>query len=510
MSPTDLSPSQTLVERILNVRSIRAKLILAFGILLALGTINIGVYYWGAAQRISGYEQLKRAIDRQVLILDVRHLLQDQIKLVNLMAMENVVPDGALPTQEEYINYTRLMDTISVRLEAIEVRSDPERRAAVAALHEKTKQLADAWRTFFRNQGPDPALAAEALYTRALPLADELLTTDLPTSVRLEENLLHSVEQNFETTEQRFSRTVWLSFVLSAFLGVFLALFIGHDLHRSIMALKEGADRFGAGDLDYRVRISNHDELGEVAASFNEMAHCLHDRSREIAQKNEENERLLLNILPEAIAVRLKQGEETIADDFSEVTVLFSDLVNFTSFASRTKASKLVFLLNDLFSAFDEIALDLGVEKIKTIGDAYMAVAGLPVHRTDHAQVMAKMALQMQEALNRFNATHGTAFEARIGLNSGPVVAGVIGRHKFVYDLWGDAVNVAARMESHGLPGRIQVSANTCHILSSHYSFEPRGEIDVKGKGMMETFLLEQERERSNPASAGLRKGQPG
>ena len=216
----------------------------------------------------------------------------------------------------------------------------------------------------------------------------------------------------------------------------------------------------------------------------------IRQQTDEIMLKNEENERLLLNILPGPIAERLKQGEETIADAFGEVTVLFSDLVNFTTFSSRTSASNLVYLLNDLFSGFDEIALRLGVEKIKTIGDAYMAVAGLPEHREDHAEVMAEMALSMLTELKRFNVRHGTDLHARIGLNTGSVVAGVIGRHKFVYDLWGDAVNVAARMESHGVAGRVHVSGATFARLQEQYAFEARGEIEVKGKGLMATYLL--------------------
>lgn len=214
------------------------------------------------------------------------------------------------------------------------------------------------------------------------------------------------------------------------------------------------------------------------------------ERTREIRQKNEENERLLLNILPGPIADRLKGGEETIADNFAEVTVLFADLVGFTPLSARTSAAVLVDLLNELVSAFDSLAIRHGVEKIKTIGDAYMAVAGLPRPRPDHAEATANMALDMLAALDSFNETHGTSLRLRIGLNTGPVVAGVIGTHKFIYDLWGDAVNTAARMESHGSPDRIHVTAATYEKLRGKYECEARGTIDVKGKGPMETYFV--------------------
>lgn len=211
---------------------------------------------------------------------------------------------------------------------------------------------------------------------------------------------------------------------------------------------------------------------------------------RQIQAEQEKSERLLLNVLPPAIAERLKQGEQGIADSFSEATILFGDLVGFTSLAAGISPAQLVDRLNEIFSAFDQAVAELGLEKIKTIGDAYMAVGGVPVPRLDHAEAVAELALRMQEEIRRFNARCGTAIEIRIGMNSGPVVAGIIGQHKFAYDLWGDAVNIASRMESHSLPGRIQVTAAVEERLRGRYRFEPRGPIELKGLGAMPTFFL--------------------
>jgi adenylate cyclase len=211
---------------------------------------------------------------------------------------------------------------------------------------------------------------------------------------------------------------------------------------------------------------------------------------RELQSEREKSERLLLNVLPEAIAKRLKQGETSIADQFSEVTILFADLVGFTSLARHISPVEVLNLLNEIFSAFDELAARHGLEKIKTIGDAYMVAGGLPVRRADHVEAIAEMALDIQKEINRFNADYSTQVQIRIGINTGPVVAGIIGRKKFIYDLWGETVNTASRMESHGIAGGIQVTAETQARLDGKYIFQDRGKIAVKGEGDVQCYLL--------------------
>lgn len=211
---------------------------------------------------------------------------------------------------------------------------------------------------------------------------------------------------------------------------------------------------------------------------------------RLLLREQEKSERLLLNVLPRAIADRLKETDGIIADTSSEVSVLFADIVGFTALAERLPAERVVDLLNELFSAFDGLAEERGLEKIKTIGDAYMVAAGLPARRPDHAEAIADMALTMRDAVARHSERIGLPLAVRIGIDSGPVVAGVIGRKKFAYDLWGDTVNSASRMESTGLPGEIQVTERTYRLLREAYRFVERGPVPVKGKGMMSTYLL--------------------
>jgi class 3 adenylate cyclase len=235
-----------------------------------------------------------------------------------------------------------------------------------------------------------------------------------------------------------------------------------------------------------RVHSDGYRRLLERNAAFTQLEQSL----AELGREREKSERLLRSILPATIAERLKNGEATIAESFAEVTVLFADLCGFTEFSEKVDPQHVVGLLDEIFSTFDHLANALGVEKIKTIGDAYMAVAGLPVPRDDHAEVMAAMALGMQEAFRGVARTRGLSMEIRIGMHSGPVAAGVIGRQKFTYDLWGDTVNLASRMESHGEPSRIHVSPTTRALLGDAFRFADRGEVTLKGRGTLRTSFL--------------------
>ena len=202
------------------------------------------------------------------------------------------------------------------------------------------------------------------------------------------------------------------------------------------------------------------------------------------------SEKLLLNILPAPIAARLKENDMRIADHYESVTVMFADLINFTKMSENLPATQLIELLSQVFIQFDELAEKHQVEKIKTIGDAYMVISGAPVICDNHAERIANMALEMHAVLTKVSMSNGVDLNMRIGINTGPVVAGVIGSAKFSYDLWGDTVNTASRMESAGIVGGIQVTKSTQQILQNHYEFSPRIGVEVKGKGKLDTFIL--------------------
>ena len=237
------------------------------------------------------------------------------------------------------------------------------------------------------------------------------------------------------------------------------------------------------------------------------------DALHALRQEHDRAESLLLNILPASIAERLKSSPQTIADQFRAASVLFADVVNFTPRSEQLTAAQVVGLLDRLFGHFDTLAERYGLEKIKTIGDAYMVAAGVPNPRPDHARALASLALDMVESMAPGGAVGDLDLELRAGINSGPVVAGVIGRKKFLYDLWGDAVNTASRMESQGTAGHIQITRATYELLKVEFECEPRGTISVKGKGDMETWYLVGRREAAAdraPAAVALAGGGAG
>ncbi len=303
---------------------------------------------------------------------------------------------------------------------------------------------------------------------------------------------------------QPATRLGWMMLGLGLLAVMLLALgiyLITRQIARPILAVTATTHKIAAGDLDQRAPVLTADETGQLAENFNHMIDRLKATLEQLALEQGKSERLLLNILPEPIAHRLKQGEDDIADSFAEVTILFADIVNFTPMSVDLPPTELVSLLNEIFSEFDRLSEKRGLEKIKTIGDAYMVGAGLPIERDDHAEVIAEMALDMLVAIEQFNHRHHAELSIRIGINTGAVVAGVIGTKKFIYDIWGDAVNTAARMESQGIVGQIQVTEATYHYLKDGFTFVDRGLINVKGKGNMHTYILKGRKDRGGAGS---------
>ncbi len=239
------------------------------------------------------------------------------------------------------------------------------------------------------------------------------------------------------------------------------------------------------------IQIAHQIETSQKEAEIHRLKNVeLVSLNEQITLEKHRSEKLLLNILPQSIAERLKDNPTTIADSFKEATVLFSDLVNFTQLSEKMSAQDLVTLLNEIFTAFDEMTEQYHLEKIKTIGDAYMVVSGIPQENSDHAKMIAQLALQMHKYIRDFNSKRNQSINIRTGIHSGPVVAGIIGKKKFIYDLWGDTVNIASRMESHSIPGHIQVTESTYKLLQNDFHFEERGDIEIKGKGKLKTYFL--------------------
>jgi class 3 adenylate cyclase len=267
----------------------------------------------------------------------------------------------------------------------------------------------------------------------------------------------------------------------------------GSDAEDAIRCIEMGAEDYLPKSFNpvlLRARVTNSLHKKRLRDHDQIMLETIRQQHAIVSREKEVSENLLLNILPREISTRLKSGEELIADSHAEVTILFADLSGFTALSRTMTASRLVEILNSIFCEFDRIMQRFEVEKIKTIGDCYMVVAGLPLARPDHAPVLVTVGFEMVKALTLINEMYGTDLKMRIGLNSGNVVAGVIGLRKFTYDLWGDAVNVASRMESTGAVGRVHVSEFTAKLLPPEYELENRGVVDVKGVGQMSTYFV--------------------
>jgi len=327
------------------------------------------------------------------------------------------------------------------------------------------------------------------------PIGQFLLLLDKRTK-----NELLSLNAQFETILNYLlidSILIFISFLFFAFL-IYKKLVI-HG-----RALLQNVNRITEGDLQTRISFNSNDEIGVLAKAINLMTDKLsgaivdaeHNttEANSYAEKLEEqknhSEKLLNNILPVLIADRLKKGESNIAETFPEVTVLFADIVGFTAISKQLPPRQLVNMLNDIFGRFDELSQTFRLEKIKTIGDCYMVVGGVPDRSPTHCQQVADFAIQALKSIAAYNVENGLDIKVRIGMHTGTVVAGIVGKQKYSYDLWGDVVNTASRMESAGQPGRIHVTEAVKIRLSDDYIFEEQGMIELKGKGMVSSYIL--------------------
>lgn len=280
-----------------------------------------------------------------------------------------------------------------------------------------------------------------------------------------------------------FQRRVLLSTAIIVLLVTLIASILSYYFVRPIRKLADGFRQVSAGKTDVKVAVKSKDEFRGLANCFNDMVKSLARQKQLVQEKNQENEELLLSILPEPVAQRIKQGEELIADSFANVTVLFADLGGFNELSASLPANETVTLLNELVSAFDDAAERQGVEKVKTIGSGYMAVSGLSVPRLDHSKRVIDFAQEMMRILRRFNQEKNTELKLRIGINSGSVVAGVVGRSKFIYDLWGDTVNIAHRLQIEAQWDTIQISQSVyIRIKEGEYDFQPIPDLEILGQ----------------------------
>lgn len=341
------------------------------------------------------------------------------------------------------------------------------------------------------------------------PVAAPYAMANLFEPLRSIQNTMYTVVQGIEMDMAARAKSTALEYqtarqliVGSALGAVGFALILGYSISSSLLLpvrrIGQTLAEVANGGFDARVSVPNRDELGTLARDVNTTSERLGDlynkvesQRAELAIEHARSEALLYNLLPKEIAARLKdEPGQTIADSLPQVAILFADIVNFTPKTAKLTPEELVGFLNEVFSAFDELAEKHGLEKIKTIGDAYMVAAGMPNPCDNPVHRVAEMALDMQRSVEAMALGFPEGLQVRIGLHTGPAVAGVIGNRKMFYDVWGETVNTASRMESHGVPDRIQVTRAAKEELDDAYAFEPRGPVKVKGLGEVETWFL--------------------
>lgn len=479
--------------------TIGKRLVLGFLVILGLFALNLAFSFFSDQQRGSLVEKLGRAIGRQLLISNVKQTLGELNRQVDLTRQVfQYASDAGEGLEEAQIqDLEKRLAKIRVEIQEIKDLTEPGQTALLDRFENDFNRLAESWLKVYESFGVDQDGAIEELETHAGPLSRRLMDDLLGHLLEQESRGVKDARGNYDEISASTSRRALLGVVVSALVAILVAYGVSRHLVRGLKELQDGAARIGAGKLDERISVKSRDELGELAGAFNEMAENLEGAQSELAEQHAKveeqrkvSESLLLSILPEEIAAELQEKEEVAPSYFEDVTVLFADIKGFTLSTEKLAAEELVHLLNDYFTAFDEITTRYRLEKLKTIGDCYMLVAGCPRRNASHCVDAVMAAFEMLHAVaERDRPESPVQWQVRIGLHTGPVIAGVVGTKKFAFDIWGDTVNQASRMESSGVPGRINLSYRTYSRVKDFISCEGRGKILTKEKRAVEMFF---------------------
>lgn len=447
-------------------------------------------------------EALRRAISSQILIADINQRLNDTQKQIALLNQTvNDATTGA--SAEEITGFRSQVDSVRQNIRDLSRLSNGETRALVARFATDYEALRTSWLVFYQNFGVDYATAITELAIRSDPMSQRLLQHTVPEILAAEKKQVETASASFYSVGALADRLTAVIFLVSGLVATVIALRLSRHIHRGLSDLKTGADRIGSGTFDHSIQIRSQDELGALAAAFNTMsaqlqsAHSsltqanqeLAGRHQEVQRQREVSDSLLRNILPAPIAEELRAKDSVDPKYFEDVTILFTDFVGFSNSTRNLSAEDLVYVLHDYFTVFDNITTRYGLEKLKTIGDSYMCVGGLPVRTSSHPVDTVLAAFEILDAV-RERSREGPAWGVRIGIHTGPVIAGVVGIRKFAFDIWGESVNLSSRMESSGCEGCINVSQETRARIKDFFVCESRGQILTKDKVGHEMFFV--------------------
>ena len=484
--------------------TIRRRLDLSFLAIIGLLGLNLAIYFWSNQQRSASVEELRRAISRQNLVASINQNLNDLQKQVALMSQVTVEATTGGAGPGEVLLFKSQIEAIRKQIKDLRELSDSEARINVESLDKALQELGTSWIIFYENFGVNHAKAIRELAMRIDPLSQRVLQQLVPQLQEGEKRRVEAASSNFYRVARLTDRITVLIFVISAVVAITLGYLVSRYLTRGLSELERGAALIGSGSLDQRIAIQGRDELGDLGKAFNAMADNLFSARSELTQANQKleqrhqevekqrqvSESLLLNILPVQVAEELQTRGKVEPKYFEDVTIMFTDFVGFTLATEKLAAEDMVYILHNYFTAFDEITTRYGLEKLKTIGDSYMCGGGLPVRNPSHPVDSMMAAFEIVRVVTEGNRSNGQVHWAvRIGIHTGPVIAGIVGIKKFAFDIWGETVNHASRMESSGAPNRINLSERTYSRVKDFFECEYRDKVLTKEKKEFDMYF---------------------
>ncbi|HWG36432.1 MAG TPA: adenylate/guanylate cyclase domain-containing protein [Terriglobales bacterium] len=512
--------------------TIRRKLSLAFAVILLLFGLNLAIYSWGSAARTRAVRTLSRALTRDSLIAGIEQKLGDLHKQITVLGGISAGAGAAAASPQEVRQFTSQLDAIASSIRQLgALAGDAAELSEVDEFASTFAQLSASWARYYQDFGVHPELAVMEQALHSDPLSAQLFQRSLPALADGEAQRVAQAKANFDRASRITDRVSMAIFLLTLLTSAGIAVQMWREFAVAMGELTAGATAWGGGRLDHRMP-PRCDEFGRLGAGFNQMAaslaaareavrlHALEleagnrqlaDTNRQIEQQKQVSEALLRNILPVAIAEELQSQGEVSPRYFEDVTILFTDFVGFTKASESLPVEELVRRLHQCFTRFDQIAGDCGLEKLKTIGDSYLCAGGIPAKNSSHPVDAVLAAFAMVEALGEAASLPAGApgWPVRIGIHTGPVAAGVVGIHKFAFDVWGDTVNFASRLESASEPNRINVSPSTRSRIKDFFACSPRRLVMTKDNVVQEMYFVTGLREdllgsASEPAAAAF------
>jgi class 3 adenylate cyclase len=476
--------------------TIKRRINISFFVIGAFFVLSLVVYFWNSHRQGLSADSLRRATRRQVIFSDIQQQITSSQKQIALLS-QALSDTGGGADSSDINQFKEQQRKTSEQIRELETLADNDVRPKITGLATRFDALRSSWTVFYENFGVKTSTAIMELAMRGDPLSREIVQETLPKLEAADRARAELATRQF-FRESEMSQQINLGiFAVSTAIGMLIGWIVLQHLVRGLNKLKEGAAQIGRRQLDVRIDMPTKDELGDLAAAFNEMAENLSEARAELNRRHDEleaekqhAETLLLNILPARAAKELREKGSVDPRYFEDVTIMFTDFVGFTLSTEKLAAEDLVHMLHDYFTAFDRISRRYGLEKLKTIGDSYMCISGLPVRNPAHPVDIVMAAFEMVQAVEeRGLDSRFPAWRVRIGIHTGPVVAGVVGIDKFAFDIWGDSVNFSSRMESSGAPNRINLSERTHARVKDFFECEHRGKIRTKDKREVDMYF---------------------